>query len=188
MARHKDPSLEGKTEQINTRVSPATREALQAAANARPDRSLSREIEERLTESLARDDAGNQGENRFSREIEELLGTLRFAIERVEYMTVQSWWADGFARDATARAAFGLICSMGPRVAYGKSEPPEAVRLLGSTAEQVGDYAARMTIAAKNLPPGTELGRAGPSFPQERIPGRLAALIRWDDPDKETGQ
>jgi len=182
----KDPSLRAKTERIDTRVSPATREALQLAADA-AKRSLSREIEERLADSLIREGVANLGTRRFSREIEELLWALRFVIERVENITSQPWWADGYTRDAAARAAFGFICSAGPRVAYGKSAPPDAVKLLDATAEKVGDYAAKMTIAALDLPPGTELGRAGSSFPDERMPERLKALIRWG-PDEEGAQ
>jgi hypothetical protein len=49
--RPKEPEAAGKTQQVNVRVSPKTREALEAAADA-AGVSLSREIERRLARSL----------------------------------------------------------------------------------------------------------------------------------------
>ncbi|MFI4973929.1 MAG: hypothetical protein ACHP84_05250 [Caulobacterales bacterium] len=188
VARPKDPSLEGKTERIDTRVSPATRHALQAAADAaRPRRSLSREIEQRLTDSLIHEGVDNLGPSRVSRETEQLLWALRFLIGRVETMTGLPWWANGFSRDALADAARGFVCSTGPSVPYGTTPPPDALSMFEATAAKVGEYCAKMTIAAMDVPPGTELGRAGPSFSDEHVPERLKALIRWDS-DKEGGQ
>lgn len=116
MARPKDPSLNGKTEQINTRVEPETRNALQAAADAKGV-SLSREIENRLVWQLNSERSRNGGRE----ETDGLLAALRIVIGEVEALTGQEWQADGFTRDCVADAVSWLVRFIGP-----DSGPPPA--------------------------------------------------------------
>jgi hypothetical protein len=199
MARRPGPRPSGKTETILTRVSPETRTALEAAANA-ARRSLSREIEERLTDSLIRDGVDNLGPSRVSRETEELLWELRFVIERVEALTRQSWWNHGFARDAVACALDRFVRYLGPNVDYGSTPPPDTLLLslplsyephnypagTHEAVEFVARDCARLTVLAMVAPlPDTEWGRqAARAYLEERTPARIRKLVRFADQEE----
>ena len=108
--RPKDPELRGKTETILARVSPETRDKLEAAAQE-SGWSLSREIETRLAASLTLpgDDQkwGGQDTYAFCRAIARLI-----RVER--YVTQECWLQDRFTFDRIAKDIERLLHRLRP--------------------------------------------------------------------------
>jgi hypothetical protein len=119
VARPKNPDLAGKTERIDTRVSPETRLMLEDAA-ARSGLSLSREIEQRLVQSL---DAERLLDEAGSREAEALLRAIGVLITNIEERTAHSWQSDRFTHGETAKGVALLLSRLRP--AGDGAPPPE---------------------------------------------------------------
>jgi hypothetical protein len=199
MPRPKDPSLAGKSERIDTRVSPATREALEKAA-AEAGWSLSREIEDRLATSLTRDGADGIGA---SAATETLLAALRLVVEGAEELTGERWQEDGFTRDAVADALRLLILQLGPAAPAGALPPPKFPTFLPDDAgegmeilkretaerliqEGVGQYLVKMTLHRISSPlPSGDLGAQLERIysPERTLTKRISSLLRY--PPKE---
>lgn len=208
MARPKNPELADKTVRIDARVSPDTRKGLEDAAAA-SGVSLSREIEERLRTSFAKDGAMGDGARR---EIEFLLWALRLLIERVEGLTGAEWQADGFTRDAVADGVRWFVSSFGPAV-DGSPPPPsfpttvpfldeaareevtwldevrreEAARLLD---QGVGRHCAAVTIRTMTapFPPGPIGAHLQDFYSDERLAARvLGGLLRAGPTEEKEG-
>lgn len=170
------------------RLEPATREALQEAAN-KSGRSLSREIEERLVDSLAASGAEGEGAKR---ETEALLWGLRLVIDQAEQWTGQSWHADGCTRDTVAEAIGLFVRRLGPDVDGALPPPtfPAFMPDLPSQAESKRSIAAQLAPGLATTCAGgvlramqTDLSEHGPEIERlwsmERIlNSRLGKLIR----------
>ena len=201
MSRPRDPSLAGKTERIDTRVSPATRVALEEAARAN-GASLSREIEDRLSISLMQDHTGGAD---LRPEMEGLLSALRLVIERVEELTGSQWKEDAFTRDSVADAVSWLVRFAGPNVDSGTSIAPATFPttvpedsdwdlLRRDTADHliaigVGRYCAEILVRSMAMPlPDGPLGaQLGRLYSLERNAAKgLRGLLRIQT--EESGQ
>ncbi len=200
MARKPGPESTGKTETILARVSPETRGALELAAKQAKPRphSLSREIEERLTESLTFE--GAQGATKVNA-TDSLLWGVRMLIQHAEYLTGKEWTADGFTRDVVADGAQWFVRHLGPKVDGAPPPPtfpawvPEAFdppfrRDLGEQLIKrgLGKLCARAVIDAMALPlPSGEVGkRLAEHFSMPRVAAKgLRGLIRLDLAEKD---
>jgi len=107
---------------VAIRFEPGLKQQLQDAAAANAV-SFTKEVEDRLAKSLARDRA----EKDYGRpETDALLGALRRVVDRVEELTGAEWYKDGFTRDAVADAVHWLVRHLGPPADYGSAQPPSA--------------------------------------------------------------
>lgn len=114
--RPKDPEAEGKTEQINVRVSPETRRMLEKAADENGVK-LSREIERRLASTFS----DWHGQFAVTPETVALLSALKNVLIRVEEGTGARWHTDTFTCRGVAEAVAMLFTELEPA---GDGKPP----------------------------------------------------------------
>lgn len=142
--RPKEPEAVGKTQQVNVRVSPTTRAALEAAADA-SGVSLSREIERQLMRSLDGDLERQFG----NLETFALCRLIAITLKEVEQETGRPWFQHPWAFEHAQKAVAELLTYFRP---VGEAVVPDDAPLLarlqahGLTADEIAS--AKEQLAA----------------------------------------